>query len=1286
MAVNNDVEGFRTAQVADATTLKKVLLDQEIEILERQICNSSPKLSPLRLLFSCATAADVILLLISAVAATIGGALNPMTTVLLGNLAQTFQGYFLGRVPVSHFSSEVARFTLFYVYLAIAEFVAIYVATVGFMMTGERITQKLREKYLMAILRQNMAFFDTLGAGEITTRITSDTNLIQDAISGKLALTLSAVATFGAAFIVSFVKSWRLALVLSSAIVAIVGSMSIGATFMVKYAKQSLVASGCGATVAEEAISSARHVTAFGIQEKLARKYTSHLIKAQKSGLKSRISLAFMIAVMNCIIFWTYGLAFWQGSRFLQAGDINLASIITILLATLNGAFSLGNVSPHAQAFTTGIAAASKISRTISRVSPLDPSSEAGATLPEVKGSIEMKNVRHIYPSRQDVTVLDNVSLQFPAGKTTAVVGPSGCGKSTIVGLIERFYEPISGSITLDGHDLTTLNLKWLRQQISIVSQEPILFSTTVFENIRYGLMGTKNENESIEVITELVHDAAKKANAYDFIVNLPSGFQTSVGERGSLLSGGQKQRVAIARAIISDPKILLLDEATSALDVKAERIVQAALEVASKGRTTIVIAHRLSTITSAANIVVMSKGGVVEQGNHNELLAKKSVYYELVEKQRISAEASLAADVVMEEKEEDTLTRNEEKIVLSLDILSLDGTAKKQNNIDKIPDSGAHKYSMWTLIKFVASLNQKEIWIMIFGLFWSIIAGGGNPTQAVFFAKNISAMSLNITMFDKMRKEVNFWSLMYFMLGFTAFLGWLGQGLCFAYCSEKLIFRARDQAFRAILHQDIAMFDRAEFSSGALTSSLSSGATQLAGMSGVTFGTILIISTTLIAGVVLSTVIGWKLALVCTSTIPIVLICGLLRLKMLALLESRSKKAYEASATYACEASSAIKTVASLTLEQHVWSHYHNILEQQRSQSLLSVLKSSLLYAASQSFNFLCAALAFWYGGTLIANEHYSMLQFFICYSGVIAGAYSAGAIFSFAPDMSKASQAANDMKTLFDHPINIDSRREDGEKLEVMKGSIELRNLSFRYPNRPEKLVLNNLNLTISPGQYIALVGASGCGKSTIIAMLERFFDPESGQILVDGKNISTLNIKNYRSHLALVSQEPTLYEGTIRDNIVLGTDDDDVSEEAIIQACKNANIYDFILSLPDGFSTVTGARGGMLSGGQKQRIAIARALLRDPRILLLDEATSALDSESEKVVQAALDAAAKGRTTVAVAHRISTVQNADCIYGNLVLDAGRIIEKGTHTELMDLQGRYFELVKLQSLEKTE
>lgn len=281
----------------------------------------------------------------------------------------------------------------------------------------------------------------------------------------------------------------------------------------------------------------------------------------------------------------------------------------------------------------------------------------------------------------------------------------------------------------------------------------------------------------------------------------------------------------------------------------------------------------------------------------------------------------------------------------------------------------------------------------------------------------------------------------------------------------------------------------------------------------------------------------------------------------------------------------------------------------------------------------------------------------------------------------MGKAKHAAQQLKNLFDLKPSIDSWSTDGAPLLSVDGTVEFRDVHFRYPTRPEQPVLRGLNLSVKPGQYIALVGASGCGKSTTIALLERFYDPLVGGIYIDGKEISSLNLNDYRSFIALVSQEPTLYQGTIRENILLGADREDVPESEIVFACKEANIYDFIMSLPDGFNTVVGSKGSMLSGGQKQRVAIARALLRDPKILLLDEATSALDSESEHVVQAALDKAAKGRTTIAVAHRLSTIQKADIIY---VFDQGVIVESGDHTELMNKGGRYSELVSLQSLGK--
>lgn len=946
------------------------------------------------------------------------------------------------------------------------------------------------------------------------------------------------------------------------------------------------------------------------------------------------------------------------------------------------------------------MAAASKIYSTIDRISPIDPSSDKGAKLDNVKGTLRLENIKHIYPSRPEVVVMENVSLTVPAGKVTALVGASGSGKSTIVGLVERFYSPIEGTVYLDDVDISTLNLRWLRQQIALVSQEPTLFSTTIFENIRHGLIGTKWENADAEKQAELIHEAAKKANAHNFITELPEGYETNVGDRGFLMSGGQKQRIAIARAIVSDPKILLLDEATSALDTKSEGVVQAALEAASEGRTTITIAHRLSTIRDADNIVVMSEGRIVEQGSYDQLLEQNGAFRKLV-----SAQAIVTTQLSAEELE--ALDKEEEEILIRKasaqakqtaagrayaedpedDIAAKLNRSTTQKSASSMALAGQKaeapvKYSLWTLAKLIGSFNKQEKMLMLVALVFSIICGLGNPVQAVFFAKLITALSvpINAVTIPHIRSEASFWSLMYLMLAIVEFIAFSVQGVIFAKCSERLVHRVRDLSFRTMLRQDVQFFDRDENSAGALTSFLSTEATHVAGLSGVTLGTLLMVTSTLISACTVALALGWKLALVCIATMPVLIACGFLRFWMLAHYQRRSKRAYAGSASYASEAISAVRTVAALTREGDVLQKYKNSLAEQQKASLKSVLKSSTLYASSQSLSFLVFGLGFWYGGTLIAKGEYGMFQFFVVFSSVIFSAQSAGSAFSFAPDMGKAAEASRTLKTLFDRKPTIDTWSPDGDKVEAVDGAIEFRDVHFRYPTRPEQPVLRGLNLRISPGQYVALVGASGCGKSTTIALLERFYDPLAGGIFLDNKEISSLKLDEYRSHIALVSQEPTLYQGTIRDNILLGTPHP-VSDEQIAFACKEANIHDFILSLPDGFGTVVGSKGALLSGGQKQRIAIARALIRDPKVLLLDEATSALDSESEHVVQAALDKAAKGRTTIAVAHRLSTIQKADIIY---VFDQGRVVEQGKHGELMRLGGRYAELVNLQSLEK--
>ncbi|PKX90113.1 ABC transporter ATP-binding protein [Aspergillus novofumigatus IBT 16806] len=1229
----------------------KHLPEHERVILKRQLDLPASKVNYIKL-YRYATRNDKVILVIASLAAIIGGALMPLMTVLFGGLAGKFRSFILGDISDSQFTSELASFSLYFLYLAIGEFVMVYLATVGFVHTGQHIAAKIRQQFLAAILRQNIAFFDELSAGEITTRMTADTNI-------KAGLTLTAVATFVAAFVIGIVRYWKLTLILCSTVAAIVVTLGAVGSFVAKLSKTYL------GHFAQEGKRSIRNAAAFNTQEKLARRYDVYLVEAEKSGFKLKSTTSSMIGFLYLYIYLSYGLSFWMGSRFLVDGSVGLAQILTIQMAIMMGAFALRNITPNIQAITTAVAAAKKIYATIDRVSPLDPLSTEGQKLEELQGNVELKNIRHIYPSLPEVVVMDDVSLLIPAGKTTALVGASGSGRSTIIGLIERFYDPVGGSVHIDGHDIKDLNLR---------CQQPTLFATTIFGNIKHVR----------KAIWELVERAARMANAHEFITSLPEGYETDTGERGFLLSGVQKQRIAIARAMVSNPKILLLDEATSALDMKSERVVQAALDKAAQGRTTVVVAHRLSTIKNADSIVVMSNGRIVEQGTHDDLLQKKGAYYKLAEAQRIATKQESRnqdEDPILPETGYDLrrpkLKENRYLSDKEVDKTRSHRTPSRTALAKKGQEDIADNYTLFTLIQFVAGLNKKEWKYMVFGLLLSAVCGGGKPTQAVFFAKCITALSLPLSESYEMRRQVNFWSPMYLMLAFVQLLALISQGIAFSYCAERLTHRVRDQAFRSILRQDIAFFD--ERSSGALTSFLSTEASHLAGLSGITLMTILLPVTTLVAACGIGLAVGWKLTLVCMSNIPLLLACGYFRLAMLVRLEKEKKKAYQKSASYACEATSAIRTVASLTREADVCNHYHEQLLSQGRRLVWSVLKSSVLYAASQSLQFLCMALGFWYGGILFGRHEYSMLQFFLCFSAVIFGAQSAGTIFSFAPDIAKARHAVASLKALFDRTPDIDSWSHDGEVVRIIEGHVEFRNVHFRYPTRPNQLVVRGLNLHVKPGQYVALVGPSGCGKSTAIALLERFYDPVLGGIYVDGKEISSFNINSYRSHLALVSQEPTLYQGSIRENIMLGTDREDVSEDEMVLCCKNANIYDFIISLPNGFDTPVGSKGSMLSGGQKQRLAIARALLRNPRILLLDEATSALDSESEKLVQAALDTAAQGRTTIAVAHRLSTVQKADMIY---VFNQGRIIEFGTHSELMQKRSAYFELVSLQNL----
>ncbi|TRM57258.1 P-loop containing nucleoside triphosphate hydrolase protein [Schizophyllum amplum] len=1242
-------------------------------------------------LFRFSTTTDRILNVTGAIAAVAAGAGQPLMTLLFSRLAQDFLVFqtILGQADAGdaaaserlpqvtrqfyHSSSLNASYI---VYLGIGIFVVTYFYMLSWSYTAEVNAKRLREEYLKATLRQDIAYFDNVGAGEIATRIQTDTHMVQRGISEKVALVCQYMGAFIVGFILAFIRSWRLALALSSIIPCLGLFGGILNYFTTKFVQRTTKHTADAGTVAEEVISTVRTAKAFGTQGTLAGMYGRHIELAYNEDLKNSIVQGMSSSAFFFIIYSSYGLAFSFGTTLILHGRADPGVVINVFFAIFIGAFSIALLAPEMQAISQARGAAAKLYATIDRVPSIDAYNETGLKPDIVQGDITLTDIKFAYPARPDVQVVKGVNLHFPAGKTTALVGASGSGKSTAISLVERFYDPLEGVVQLDGVNLKDLNLKWLRSQIGLVSQEPTLFATTIRQNVAHGLINTRWEHAAPEKQFELIKEACVTANADEFIAKLPEGYDTMVGERAMLLSGGQKQRIAIARAIVADPRILLLDEATSALDTQSEGIVQDALDKAATGRTTITIAHRLSTIKDADVIFVMGEGLVLEQGTHTELLQNADgPYARLVEAQNLRQ----AEEREVNDEEDDDVEVTEssafEKRLSRRYSYSLRRNSMTRSLASEILEDRARiehddveEHSAFSLFKRMAHINRDETMFYVFGVFAAMCSGAVYPAFGIVFSQALTGLAAEDP--GEKRREGDRNALWFFIIALASTAAAGVQNYVFTSTAAALTAKLRTLCFKAILRQDVVFFDEEGNSAGSLTSSLSENAQKINGFAGITLGVIIQSMSTLVCGI----------AIACT---PILVSTGYIALRVVGLKDQKNKKAHGESAQLACEAAGAIRTVASLTREHDCLALYSKSLEQPLKRSTRASVWDNAVYAASQASSFWIISLVFWYGAKLVAARTITVSAFFVALMSTTLGAIQAGNMFAFVSDMSGARGSAADVVELLDSQPDIDSESIEGRKIDraSTKGQIKFENVYFRYPTRPGIRVLRKFDLTIEPGTYVALVGASGSGKSTTIQLIERFYDPLHGALYFDGQHISALNITEYRKQVALVSQEPTLYSGTVRFNILLGATKphSEVTQEEIDEACRKANILDFIGRLPNGFDTEVGGKGSQLSGGQKQRIAIARALLRNPKVLLLDEATSALDSTSEKIVQAALDEAARGRTTIAIAHRLSTIQNADKI---CFIKEGRVSETGTHAELVALKGDYYQYVQMQTL----
>nr|XP_027097985.1 ABC transporter B family member 21-like [Coffea arabica] len=1233
---------------------------------------------PFYKLFSFADPADYVLMVVGTVAATGAGICLFLTTGTLGEMLNSF-GETLDRKQVVH---EVSKVSSKYVYLALGFGVASFSQVACWTLTGQRQAVRIRSLYLQSLLTQEIAFFDKeTSTGDIIERISVDTFTIQDAIGEKVGRFIQLSASVVGGFASAFNKGWLLSLVLLSSIPPLILTSSVTIIQPAKQASRGQAAYSVAATVVEQTLISIRTVASFTGEKQAIAKYGKSLNKAYNSGVQEGLAAGFGFGLFMFFYYCIYALAVWFGSKMIAEKQYSGGDVLNVTLSVLTGSFFVGQASPCLSAFASGQSVGFKIFQIMKRKPDISPSNSDGLKLDNMTGTIELKDIYFSYPARLHEQIFSGFSLFIRSGTTTALVGQSGQEKSTVLSLIERFYDPQAGEVLIDDINIKEFQLKWIRSKIGLVSQEPVLFAQSIRDNIAYG-----KDNASLEEIQA----AAEHANAAKFIDKLPQGLDTMVGSHGIQMSGGQKQRIAIARAILKDPRILLLDEATSAPDAESERTLQEALDGVMVNRTTVIVAHRLSTVKNADEIAVIDQGKIVEKGSHIELLQDpEGAYSQLIRQQQLN------------KGPDDGVVDNHDKSEIKVDsgrhlnqrISFLESTSQCSSVVGSssrhsfsisidMPETavGESKKSVSLPLKMeqqvplyrLAYLNKPEIPELLLGSMAAVITGSMLPILGVILSRGIK------TFYDpahELHKNSRFWALMLVVLGVASLLATPLKAYYFAVAGCKLIKRIRLKCFEKIVHMDISWFDREENSSGRISSQLSIDATSVGSLVGESLSMLVQNSATGFAGLLIGFAASWRLSLIVISMLPLIGFNGYMYSKALSGYSANAKKLYEEATQVAIDAVGSIRTVASFSAEDKVISLYEKKCNGPATTGIKRGLYGAVGYGLSMFLLYSIYATIFYAGAQFVEAGKITFSDVFQVFYGLTMAAIAISQSSKLSPDSSKARSGAASIFALLDLNSPIDSSKTSGITLDNVKGEILFQHVSFKYPNRPDVQILKDLCLAIESCQTLALVGDSGSGKSSVISLLQRFYDPDSGEITLDGMELRTLNLKWLRQQMGLVSQEPVLFNGTIRANIAYGKEGS-AAEAEIISAAEKANAHNFISSLQQGYDTIIGERGKQLSGGQKQRVAIARAIIKSPKILLLDDATSSLDAESENVAQDALVQAMEGKTTILVTHRLSTIKGADLI---AVVKNGVIQEKGNHESLISIaDGIYASLVE--------
>jgi ATP-binding cassette subfamily B protein len=899
--------------------------------------------------------------------------------------------------------------------------------------------------------------------------------------------------------------------------------------------------------------------------------------------------------------------------------------------------------------------------------------------LDAVRGDIAFDDVHFGFePTRP---VLDGFSLRIAAGERVAIVGTSGSGKSTVASLLSRFHDPSTGRVLLDGHDLRSVTLHSLRSNVGVAFEESFLFSDTIRANIAYGRpSATQHEIEA----------AAATAQAHEFVTELPKGYDTIVGERGLTLSGGQRQRVALARAILANPRVLVLDDATSAVDARTEEAIHDGLRSVLADRTTLLIAHRVSTLHLADRVVVLDAGRVVEQGTHDDLMASSELYRGLLSGlvddpvraagDRIEALAALTADGITEGAWQAPTTSTAATTSVGPPSLGPglggSGGGSWRLNLAATPELLASVAALppvrdtATLDVAAEAAHDRDFGLLrllgrfrrplLIGLALVVLdalAGLAGPylvktgvdsgvakgSEAVLFAA--AGLFLAVVLLDLLDQVAST-----FVTGRTA---------------ERIMLSLRVRIWAQLQRLSLDYYEREM--AGRIMTRMTTDVDQFEALVENGLLNALVAFVTFIGVGVALVVINLDLGLITLSVVvPLALATVWFRRRASRLYDLSRERIAVVNADFQ-ESLSGVRESQAFVHEAATMQRFHHLGESYLRSRVAAQRLVATYFPFVQFLAAVADALVLGVGAALIPSGSLTvgaLIAFLLYIDLFFSPIQQLSQVFdSWQQTRVSVKRIAELMalETLTPNPV-------DPMVPGDLDGAVTLTDVRFSYPSSAGGDALRGVDLSVAPGETVALVGETGAGKSTVLKLLARFYDPVSGSVAMDGYDLRSLDLHDFRSHLGYVPQEAFLFTGTVRDNIAYGRP---AGSDATVEAAARAvGAHDVIAGLPNGYLTELGERGGSLSSGQRQLIALARAELADPALLLLDEATSNLDLATESRVAAAIREVARNRTTIVIAHRLQTARSADRI---AVLDHGRVTEVGTHDELLEREGSY-------------